>query len=232
MQILLRQVSRARLTAFGDGRPAEGLPEAVRGRARAQAGLPTPSAEKPATAAADVTARDAAHNSGMEADSPRVGPCPLIEASSLGGGIDKSVLAFSEPRRIRDMEHLRFVAAQACLVCGRQPSDAHHLRFAQPRALSRKVSDEFTVPLCRIHHREVHRGGSEEAWWNTRGIDPQLVAAALWAQTRPGRSVAEVQAYDLSSAPPAARSEPAPRSRLPNSARNRKTKPIIGASAQ
>ena len=46
---------------------------------------------------------------------------------------------------------------QPCLICGRKPSDPHHLRFAQPRALGRKASDEFTVPLCRIHHRLAHR---------------------------------------------------------------------------
>ena len=85
---------------------------------------------------------------------------------------DKSVLALSEPRRIRDKVHLRFVTKQACLVCGRQPCDAHHLRFAQPRALGRKVSDEFTVPLCRVHHREVHRIGDEAAWWKKVVIDP------------------------------------------------------------
>jgi hypothetical protein len=50
-----------------------------------------------------------------------------------------------------------------CLVCGRKPSDPHHLRFAQPRALGRKASDEFTVPLCRMHHREVHRADDEKA---------------------------------------------------------------------
>ena len=76
-------------------------------------------------------------------------------------GIDKSVLAVPEPRRIRDRDHVRSVAKQPCLVCGRQPSDAHHLRFAQARALGRKASDEFTVPLCRGHHREVHRCGDE-----------------------------------------------------------------------
>ena len=43
--------------------------------------------------------------------------------------------------------------------------DAHHLRFAEPRALGRKVSDEFTAPLCRIHHRELHGRGDEKAWW-------------------------------------------------------------------
>ena len=79
--------------------------------------------------------------------------------------IDKSVLAIAEPKRLRDKAHLRFVASQPCLVCGRQPSDPHHLRFAQPRALGLKVSDEFTVPLCRSHHRQVHQAGNEVAWW-------------------------------------------------------------------
>jgi ERF superfamily len=61
--------------------------------------------------------------------------------------VDKSVLIHPELRRIRDREHVRFVSQQTCLVCGRQPCDAHHLRFVQNRALGRKVSDEFTVPL-------------------------------------------------------------------------------------
>ena len=88
--------------------------------------------------------------------------------------IDKSVLALPEPRRVRDRDHVKSVAKQPCLICGRQPSDAHHLRFAQSRALGRKVSDEFTVPLCRGHHREVHRCGDEAAWWKNAGIDPTV----------------------------------------------------------
>ena len=67
--------------------------------------------------------------------------------------IDKSVLAIPASRRYRDRDHLRHVAKHPCLICGRKPSDPHHLRFMQPRALGRKASDEFTVPLCRIHHR-------------------------------------------------------------------------------
>ena len=63
--------------------------------------------------------------------------------------------------RLRDSDHRKFVSTQPCLVCGRTPADAHHLRFAQPRALGRKVSDEFTVPVCRVHHRELHRHGNE-----------------------------------------------------------------------
>src|SRR5215831_3087287 len=78
--------------------------------------------------------------------------------------INKGALSLSAPRRVRDRDHVRLVAKQPCLVCGRRPADAHHLRFAQSRALGRKVSDEFTVPLCRGHHREIHRCGNEAAW--------------------------------------------------------------------
>jgi hypothetical protein len=99
--------------------------------------------------------------------------------------IDKSVLTLPEPRRIRDREHVRHVAKQPCLVCGRQPCDAHHLRFTQSRALGRKVSDEFTVPLCRGHHREVHGHSDEAAWWQKVGVDPTLQARALWLEMHP-----------------------------------------------
>jgi len=99
--------------------------------------------------------------------------------------IDKGLLAFSEPRRIRDREHIRHVIKQACLICGRRPSDPHHLRFAQARALGRKASDEFTVPLCRAHHREIHRSGNEGSWWRNARIDPLAAARALWLETHP-----------------------------------------------
>jgi len=99
--------------------------------------------------------------------------------------IDKSALPFPEPRRVRDRDHIRYVIKQPCLICGRRPSDPHHLRFAQLRALGRKVSDEFTVALCRVHHREVHHCGDEAAWWQKAGIDPIVSARALWLRTHP-----------------------------------------------
>jgi hypothetical protein len=99
-------------------------------------------------------------------------------------GSDKSVLVTATPRRYRNPEHLRYVAQQACLICGRKQSDPHHLRYLQPRALGRKASDEFAVPLCRSHHRAVHRAGDEQAWWKAAGIDPVKVARQLWRQTR------------------------------------------------
>jgi hypothetical protein len=100
-------------------------------------------------------------------------------------GIDKSVLAFAETRRLRDKDHLKFVASRSCLICGRQPSEPHHVRFAQKLAFGRKVSDEFTVPLCRLHHRELHRSRNEPLWWTTARIDPIRIARELWEATRP-----------------------------------------------
>jgi DNA recombination protein Rad52 len=125
----------------------------------------------------------------------------LVKAASNGSGshrseqshsedrgvrqkIDKSVLTISEPKRIRCKEHLRFVATQPCLICGRSPSHAHHVRYAQPRGLSLKVSDEFTIPLCAIHHHHIHTTGKEREWWQERKIDPLKVAADLWQRSR------------------------------------------------
>jgi hypothetical protein len=115
--------------------------------------------------------------------------------------LDKSVLALPTTRRIRDRDHVTSVANQPCLVCGRRPADAHHLRFAQSLALGRKVSDEFTVPLCRGHHREVHRCGDEAAWWNKTGIDPTAAARGLWLKTHPLLSLIGRPDAKLSSSP-------------------------------
>jgi hypothetical protein len=107
-----------------------------------------------------------------------------------------SVLEFEDyditpkPRRRRDKRHLRFVSTQPCSICGRQPSDPHHLRFAQPRGLGIKVSDEFTVPLCRSHHRELHRTGEEAGWWKQFSVDPMAIAYQLWTSSHPVRKSA------------------------------------------
>jgi hypothetical protein len=86
--------------------------------------------------------------------------------------------------RLRDKEHCKYVTTQPCVVCGRTPSEAHHIRFAQPRALGRKVSDEYTVPVCRLHHRELHRYGDEASWWAGANIDPLPIALELWSRSR------------------------------------------------
>jgi hypothetical protein len=98
---------------------------------------------------------------------------------------NKPDLAFPLTKTIgkRNKAHLAFVAAQPCIVCRRSPSDAHHIKFAQPKALGRKVSDEFTVPLCRDHHLQLHQHGNERAWWANLKIAPIDLAKELWNAT-------------------------------------------------
>jgi DNA recombination protein Rad52 len=113
---------------------------------------------------------------------------PQVEPSKTsriapGPAIDKSALALASTRRIRNKAHLAMVAAEPCLVCEQVPAHAHHLTFAQPRGLSVKVSDEFAVPLCALHHNDLHRARGEEAWWRITGIDPLAAALLLWQKT-------------------------------------------------
>jgi len=150
-------------------------------------------------------------------------------------GIDKSILARPEPRRVRDKNHVKFVAKQPCLICGRMPADAHHLRFAQHRALGRKPSDEFTVPLCRGHHREVHRSGDEAAWWTKAEVDPTGSARSLWLRTHPLPAAAT--ATELTAASPVAATDGHPSSGEPDQSIGRrsprcKRKPIVAAGPQ
>jgi hypothetical protein len=111
-----------------------------------------------------------------------------------------SVMPIGKTLRLRDRDHLKYVSAQPCMACGRSPSDAQHLKFAQGRALGRKVSDDFTVPLCRTHHRDLHRRGDERLWWQQLNLDPLLTASVLWAQSRPALAPLETDKNTGSSA--------------------------------
>ncbi len=148
---------------------------------------------EPSTAiAADVSPKGRAKN-----------PAKGDDANGAPGHVDKTKLPISAPRRIRDKEHLRYVALQPCIICGRSPGQAHHLRIAQPRALGRKVSDEWTVPLCSTHHRALHSVGDEERWWKEKGIDPIAHAVRLWWDTKHGgiehpNRMAEARSSDVS----------------------------------
>ena len=117
---------------------------------------------------------------------------PTVSLPDGNGG-----LLIERPRRRRDAEHLRFVAVQPCLVCSRTPSDAHHLKFVQPSAMAKKVSDEYTVPLCRTHHRQLHHGGDEIAWWIDMDIDPLPIAQDLWLQSHNGKRTSTLEPMRL-----------------------------------
>lgn len=119
-------------------------------------------------------------SSASDAATRQKAPMPVTKKQSRSDAIR----ALGKTVRLRDKDHRRFVLRQACLVCGRVPSDPHHLTFTQPRALGRRVSDEFIVPVCRVHHRELHRSGNEAAWWRKLNIEPIPIALRFWAQSR------------------------------------------------
>ncbi len=152
---------RARLSAIGPShgagdRPAEGY--------------------EPPHAVPDQTGMSSASDAATRQNAP-------MRATKKQSRSD-AIRALGKTVRLRDKDHRRFVLRQACLVCGRVPSDPHHLTFTQPRALGRRVSDQFIVPVCRVHHRELHRSGNEAAWWRKLNIDPIPIALGLWEQTR------------------------------------------------
>ena len=110
--------------------------------------------------------------------------CASSQLHGAAEKIDKSVLAIGQPRQVRCKDHLRYVAGQPCAVCGRSPSHAHHVRYAQRRGLGIKVSDEFTVPLCATHHTQLHNTTKEREWWQERKIDPLMIAGTLWRESQ------------------------------------------------
>jgi ERF superfamily len=175
--------------------PEAGQPEEAaepRGRAELMAALRASveigTAKEAAPLRADGRRRKSRTREQAPSAPPQPSPPPQPEVQPVNNAflwhVDKTALPLSEPRRYRDRPHLEFVAAQPCLLCGRQPCDAHHLRFMQPRALGRRVSDEFAVPLCRTHHRALHRHGDEAAWWTAANIDAVTMAHRLWQHTR------------------------------------------------
>jgi hypothetical protein len=147
------------------------------------------------TSAFENQSHSSAANAGTELSGPLSDPRGTPSPGVLEGpGVEVIVLhdppegrergVAGKTIRLRDKEHCKYVATQPCLICGRTPSEAHHIRFAQPRALSRKVSDEYTVPVCRLHHRELHRYGDEASWWASTSIDPLPIALELWTRSR------------------------------------------------
>ena len=66
----------------------------------------------------------------------------------------ETVTIIGKPVRERDRNHLRFVASQPCLVCGRSPCDAHHIKYWSKGG---DTSVDNAVLLCRHHHTLIHQ---------------------------------------------------------------------------
>tara|TARA_B100000674_G_C37944778_1_gene964376 strand:+ start:105 stop:401 length:297 start_codon:yes stop_codon:yes gene_type:complete len=83
------------------------------------------------------------------------------------------------PSRVRSERYLKTLRGQPCLVCG-AGGEAHHVTFAEPKAMAKKVGDNWCVPLCHKHHMELHAHGKETQWWALQGVDPMDWAKKNW----------------------------------------------------
>ncbi len=164
---------------YGPFVPVPGYPLASLKERVVRAGRPA----GPAPRVGQVVSRHGASEDG-DAVHLKSEPAPTRRSQITGGfSIDKSALLVPSERRLRSKAHLQFVASKPCLVCEALPCHAHHITFAQPRGLSQKVSDEFTVPLCAVHHNELHAFGNEASWWREKGIEPLEHALRLWRES-------------------------------------------------
>jgi len=132
----------------------------------------------------DAQAVEAAYLAKLSSDpASQLEDRPAADPGANQGDHEPPLAPLTKAVRRRSKAHLAFVASQPCLVCQASPCDAHHLKLAQPRSLGRKVSDEFTVPLCRKHHRELHRHGNEATWWVNMQVAPIPIANELWERS-------------------------------------------------
>lgn len=66
-----------------------------------------------------------------------------------------------KPQYIRSEKWLRWVKSQKCVCCGKQADDPHHLINQGGGIMGSKADDMDCIPLCRIHHNELHHNVKE-----------------------------------------------------------------------
>lgn len=78
--------------------------------------------------------------------------------------------------RFRSKKHMAVVRSHGCCICKNPVADAHHLRSVGHLASAAlKNGDDFTIPLCRRHHDELHVHGDEQIFLALHGIDVLLI---------------------------------------------------------
>lgn len=75
---------------------------------------------------------------------------------------------FKTPK-IRNRNHLKFIASLPCIICGAADVQAAHLRSGNSAGMGLKSGDDKTLPLCLFHHAEQHKCGNEAKWWSNHG---------------------------------------------------------------
>ena len=69
-----------------------------------------------------------------------------------------------KPITHRDPKYRKFVGGLPCLICGEKAEFHHESGLGDSGGMSKKCSDYFGVPLCRMHHDERDRLGFKSFW--------------------------------------------------------------------
>jgi len=99
-----------------------------------------------------------------EADiEPEVAATQIIEETAkqiLALRIDpespESFMLRPKRKRWENETYTRWVKSQACACCGKQADDPHHIIGHGQGGMGTKAHDLFVIPLCRMHHDELH----------------------------------------------------------------------------
>lgn len=89
-------------------------------------------------------------------------------------------------QRVGGKDHLEFIRSLPCLVTGLTGyTEAAHVSYADERlgklgrGYGRKEDDCWAIPLSASEHRKQHEMNEKE-YWLKAGIDPCIIALALW----------------------------------------------------
>lgn len=88
--------------------------------------------------------------------------------------------------KIRSPKHLEYVRSYPCIIndgkgnqCNGSPVVAHHLTHVKDKGgMGLKTGDEYTLPLCWLHHQTLHNMG-EKSFWEQWDVDEMLVVNNL-----------------------------------------------------
>lgn len=91
--------------------------------------------------------------------------------------------------RVKAPGHLARVAQLGCLVCNRRGCQCHHLLrpWDGTRGTGRRAGDHNAIPLCPMHHRQLHKRGDEDAFFEEVTGSPdtgRVCAKNLWELNR------------------------------------------------
>ena len=76
-----------------------------------------------------------------------------------------------QKKRWQSKQYLKYVASHPCLLCQHNETQAHHITITEKRGISQKVSDYYTLPLCYLHHDQLHNTG-ERKFWKILDLNP------------------------------------------------------------